>query len=974
MIDGGWLSVFFVLLAIGVSVFIFRQNRIIQNIEILPEDGKEEGLSVSERRVRHCIDDICDYIEKGTQEFVARESRVMIPFVLVFSLLVFMLTGCRGRKEILPSPTDPPGNPIIEFVSDYTFGAFSAVAYCCGAATSAFAGYIGIYAATAVNGRVAHKICDRRDRTDTRRGVEKGFETCLRGGAVMSFGMITVGVCNIFVLMCLYLLKYDTCTNPLDCDQKAVAYCLLSYALGASSISILHRIGGSIYMKSVDLCRLMLAADPIDAIDLPDFDARNPATIADCVGDVVGDVAGASADFFGNFAQSICACLAIMASAINTLEMDRTTPLISHWSIMCLPLMIYMVGIVVSMVVYLLTVSKASPFRPDITVKPKDNPRPTDPHEHPDAHPQLEKDYIKTNLQQALWHQVVTASLITAIFEFLLIMIMLPDSFYVDYWLHEGTRDKSMLEVKDWQLGLCALIGSVTGLIGGYVGMYYTSEGSPNAIMERGNPVRAVFDAAGGFSKANSNNAALVIIKGVSLGYESTIATCVNLAVGIYASHSLGFGLGTSFAAIGAMGSVCSMMITTTFGPIAKNAHAVAVMAGMDEESKHAAEQLATAGNNVLAMSKGFSTTVAALVAYSLVSAFVLRADVQRANLSIFEPLCVAGLLIGCMLPYYLSAMVIHAVGKTAGVLKQNIQAQFHGNGGETIMSGQRPNYDSCIQDATDASLTFLVPIGLMVVLVPLSFGLFFGRAAVAGLAIGCILTGVPHSVSLANTGGIWSMTRQLMQANYMGPTEAYDKFKAKLVMKENEVAVPGEETEETKEDIERELEEHKPKPAYEAAQVGEDVADPIKDAVAPAVSVLMKEVAMLACVLGPYFASVRGGYGTIGCDIVRNCNPEEYPMEGFDYVLMFLLFAICGLFGCLWVARCFTSPSQQGNPAIRKDTNDPSQPLLQGQTTKYEYTPGSDDIDSNFNGLGPDDSAMYPQGSVIDNLEEDDS
>lgn len=973
MIDGGWLSIFFVLLAVGVGIFIFRQNKIVQSIEILPEDGKESGLSVSERRVRHCIDDICDYIEKGTSEYLAVESRVLIPYVLTFSIVVFLLTGCRGRKDILPSPAIPPGNPIIEFVSDYTFGAFSALSYCCGAATSSAAGYIGVYAATSVNGKVAHKICDRRDRNDMRHGVQKGFETCLRGGAVMAFGMVTVGICNLFVLMSLFLLHYDTCTNPLECDQKAVAYCLLSYSLGASSIAILHRIGGSIYMKGVDLCKLMLVNDPQDAIDLPEFDARNPATIADCVGDVVGDVAGASADFFGNFSQSICACLAIMASAVNTLEMDRTTPLISHWSIMCLPLMIFMVGILVSMVVYLLTVSKASTFRPDVTTKPADSTRAVEQHEAPDAHPQLEKDYIKTNMQQALWNQVLTATVISGIFNFFLILIMLPDEFYVDYWLHEGTRDKSSLVVKDWQLGFCALTGSITGLIGGYVGMYYTSEGSPNSVIERGNPVRAVFDAAGGFSKTASNNAALVIIKGISLGYESTIAACLNLAVGIYIAHTLAYGLGVSFAAMGAMSSVCSVMITTTFGPIAKNAHAVAVMSGMDEDSKHSAEQLATAGNNVLAMSKGFSTTVGAMCAYAMVSAFVLRANVQRANLSIFEPLCCCGLLIGCMLPYYLSAMVVNAVSKAATKLKANIQNQFHGNGGETIMSGQRPDYDSCIQDVTDASLLSLLPVGLMIVLVPLTFGLFLGRAAVAGLAIGCILTGVPHAVSCANTGGIWSMTRQLMHANYMGPTEAFDKFKAKLVMKENEERdglAGAEEEEESKEDIERELEGHKPKPAYEAAQVGEDVADPLKDAVAPAVSVLMKEVAMIAAVLGPYFASVRGGYGTIGCDIVRTCDPLEYPMEGFDYVLMAVFFTVCGLFGCMWVARCIRGPAP---PSTEKQgyeaSNDPSQPLLQNQT-KY-YTEGSDEgsdpMTPNFDDLDRHSSPNYPEGNLLD-------
>ena len=83
---------------------------------------------------------------------------------------------------------------------------------------------------------------------------------------------------------------------------------------------------GGTYMKSVDLCRVTVAQDPVVPIDLPEFDARNPATVADSVGDIIGDVAGTSADFFGSFSQSSVAALGIFASSVNTLEMNAITP------------------------------------------------------------------------------------------------------------------------------------------------------------------------------------------------------------------------------------------------------------------------------------------------------------------------------------------------------------------------------------------------------------------------------------------------------------------------------------------------------------------------------------------------------------------------------------------------------------------------------------------------------------------------
>jgi Na+/H+-translocating membrane pyrophosphatase len=168
-------------------------------------------------------------------------------------------------------------------VQDWTFGIFSGIAFLCGAVTSSIAGYdplcyitaalteivyryIGIKAATVANGRVALKISDQRD-SDHRPGIQKGFETCLRGGAVMAFGMFTVtrphpgivrcevvparsrclpvqiGIVNLLVLTTLYQLHYDTCNNALSCKKKSVSYCLLAYALGATAVNFHHRVG-----------------------------------------------------------------------------------------------------------------------------------------------------------------------------------------------------------------------------------------------------------------------------------------------------------------------------------------------------------------------------------------------------------------------------------------------------------------------------------------------------------------------------------------------------------------------------------------------------------------------------------------------------------------------------------------------------------------------------------------------------------
>jgi inorganic pyrophosphatase len=917
MIDGGWLSII-ILVLIGVAgAFVAAQQTQINFVtkeydqeEMDPEEKKKMESDRDDQLIKQRITGIRDAIKEASRKFVLTEANYLTTFVLASTVLVFFATGARGHKYIdMVQGQDIPVSKriLVSFGKDWVFGAFTAIAFLCGALTSTVAGLFGLKASTVANACVAH-MARKGDR-----GLHFAYNMCVRGGAVLSFGVFTVAILNLLVLTGLYNLYYDKCDGPVGCDRKASAYCLAAYALGSSAIAILHRVGGSIYMKAADMCRLVLANDDLYSIDLPDNDSRNPAVIADNVGDNVGDVVGATADIFGSFTQSIAAVLAIVASPINTIEDTDpdsypTKPLIRHWAIMCAPLLLYMSGMMVSMVMYYFMMSDSSPVRPRI-----------DNQEH---------------ILSTMIVQNVSAMVVTAVLMFIECILLLPDNFYVDFWLHQGMIANSDLLVSSWQIGLCTTIGCVCGVVAAFIGLRYASTSM--------GPVGEIKDACEGKNGDGSDGSvAIAVILGIATGYQSTALAVINLAVGIYLCHCLAFGLGIAFGAIGMLGCVSNILIIIVMGPIAKNALSIAEMSGVDKYTiDDKLKPLASCGHNVLSMAKGYSTAAAAFVTAALLSAFVIRANVQRDNLSILHPLALAFLMIGAMLPFLMSRLVFMAVWDTAAAMKKNIQRQFK-ESCDKIMRGDEdyPDYDSVVETATEMALSHLLPMLLLILLTPLSVGLLFGRAAVAGLICGCLISGVPTAISAANTGAAWTGARLLMFDLGRGPTKFYIEKKFDYVQ-----AVDQNDKEKI-EEANAEMMQHAPHKSYQYGEVCEAIADPLKDAISPSVNVLMKEMAMVALVFGPFFASSRDGYGAIGCSISVHCNSEKYPMEGFEYLTL-LVYIIAIVWTLVWyfmlsddlkrsICSCLY-PKEQSNDLFYKEQE--QEPLLDEGTSSVGY------------------------------------
>jgi K(+)-stimulated pyrophosphate-energized sodium pump len=219
--------------------------------------------------------EISDAIRLGAQAFLKREYTVLFMFVGVVAVLLLIF---------LPTPIwagDPLKNIII------------ALSYIFGSVFSALAGFLGLTIATKANAKVAN---------GAQQGLNRAFPVGFRGGAVMGFAVVGIGLLGISIVYALVGL-------PPEEEVPAI----LVYSFGASALALFAKAGGGIYTKTADI-----SADLVGKVelDLPEDDPRNPAVIADNVGDNVGDVAGMGADLFDSYVASIVAVM-ILGAALS---------------------------------------------------------------------------------------------------------------------------------------------------------------------------------------------------------------------------------------------------------------------------------------------------------------------------------------------------------------------------------------------------------------------------------------------------------------------------------------------------------------------------------------------------------------------------------------------------------------------------------------------------------------------------------
>lgn len=326
-------------------------------------------------------------------------------------------------------------------------------------------------------------------------------------------------------------------------------------------------------------------------------------------------------------------------------------------------------------------------------------------------------------------------------------------------------------------------------------------------------------------ARQSETGPATTLISGMAVGMYSTMWPMVCMCGGMLISFFVMGGAadplmglyGISLAAVGMLSITGITVSVDAYGPISDNAGGIAEMAEMPHSIREITDKLDAVGNTTAAIAKGFAIGSAALTALALFAAYAQAVDLKTIDL--LNPLTLAGLMIGAMIPFLFAALTMEAVGDAATDMIEEVRRQFRTIPG--VMEGKgKPDYARCVDISTAASLKRMVLPGSLAIVLPLAMGLILGTAALAGFIAGALVTGVLVAIFMANSGGAWDNAKKFIEGGAHGGKGSV---------------------------------------AHKAAVVGDTVGDPFKDTSSPSMNILIKLMTIVSLVFAPAIMQYGG-------------------------------------------------------------------------------------------------------------------